>query len=215
MGPRKYFIESLEENRRPGIVTGLAWTAVGGEILHIEVTKMEGKGNLVLTGQLGDVMKESAQIALSLLKSRWSRRYPLAFDKTDFHIHVPGGAIPKDGPSAGIAMFLALASLAEDKAVSPKIAVTGEITLRGNILPVGGVKEKVLAAHRAGIEVVCLPERNEGDLREITPDVRRQIRFHFVKVVEDVLELAELGDGRMFPQGFNEATQGEFNLFPN
>jgi ATP-dependent Lon protease len=184
----------VEEHARPGVATGLAWTPVGGEILNIEVTRMDGKGNLILTGQLGEVMKESAQIALSLLRSRWGRQLPFRFDKTDFHIHVPAGAIPKDGPSAGVALFLALSSLVENRPVSSKLGVTGEITLRGNVIPVGGIKEKILAAHRAGIETVCLPARNEGDLRDVSPDVRNQLRFHFVKDIHEALAVAGLGN---------------------
>jgi len=194
LGPRRFFSEMVEEHGRPGVATGLAWTPVGGEILNIEVTRMDGKGNLILTGQLGEVMKESAKIALSLLRSKWGRQVPFRFDKTDFHIHVPSGAIPKDGPSAGVALFLALSSLVEDKPISSKLAVTGEITLRGTVMPVGGVKEKVLAAHRAGIETVCLPARNEGDLRDVSPEVKKQLRFHFLKNVHEALAIAGLGN---------------------
>lgn len=186
LGPRRFFAEEMETVPRPGVTTGLAWTPVGGEILKIEVTRMEGKGNLILTGQLGDVMKESAQIALSLIRAHGSK-LPFRFDASDFHIHVPSGAIPKDGPSAGVAIFLALVSLVEEKAVSSDIALTGEITLRGTIMPVGGIKEKVLAAHRAGIRTVLLPERNQGDLRDVSEDVRNQMQFHFVKEIYDVL----------------------------
>jgi len=193
LGPRRFHQEKLDEKRRPGIVTGLAWTPVGGEILNVEATKMEGKGHLTLTGSLGDVMKESAQLALSLVRSRWGRHFPVRFEKTDFHVHVPGGAVPKDGPSAGVAMFVAMASLLENKAVDPRLAVTGEITLRGQVLPVGGIKEKVLAAHRAGITTVCLPKRNEADLREVPAEVRSTLQFRFVDDVQEALVLAGLG----------------------
>ncbi|NDG26797.1 MAG: endopeptidase La [Proteobacteria bacterium] len=192
LGPRKYFTETTIDQGKPGVVTGLAWTPVGGEILHVEVTKMEGKGNLILTGQLGDVMKESAQIAVSLLRSQVKKALPVHFDKLDFHIHVPAGAIPKDGPSAGVAIFLALSSLVQNKAVDTKLACSGEITLRGSILPVGGIKEKVLAAHRAGIKTVILPERNQADLKDVAREIKEQLTFHFVKDVHELLTLADL-----------------------
>ncbi|MSP18516.1 MAG: endopeptidase La [Bdellovibrionales bacterium] len=192
LGPQKLFPEVVETNAKPGIVTGLAWTPVGGEILQIEVARMEGKGGLILTGQLGDVMKESAQIALSLLRSQLIKSTEIKFDQSEFHIHVPAGAIPKDGPSAGTAIFLALASLIQNKAVSPHLALTGEITLRGNILPVGGVKEKVIAAHRAGIKTILLPEKNKGDLIDVSPEIKNQLTFHYIKDVAEVLKLAGL-----------------------
>lgn len=191
-GPKKFYTELTEDIGKPGVVNGLAWTPVGGEILKIEVTQMDGKGNLILTGQLGDVMKESAQIALSLLRSKLIKQPTIAFDKLDFHIHVPQGAIPKDGPSAGVALFLALASLIENQAVSEKIALTGEITLRGSVLPVGGIKEKVIAAHRAGCKIVILPERNANDLRDISDDVKSQLKFFFVKDVQQILNITGL-----------------------
>ncbi len=187
LGPRRYYFEEMEKLPRPGVVTGLAWTPVGGEILKIEVTRMDGKGNLILTGQLGDVMKESAQIALSLIRSQ-AGNLPFRFDTSDFHIHVPSGAIPKDGPSAGVAMFLALTSLVDGKGISPDVAFTGEITLRGTVMPVGGIKEKVLAAHRAGIKRVILPERNRGDLVDVSEDVKRNMQFQFVGELSDVLK---------------------------
>jgi ATP-dependent Lon protease len=196
LGPKKFFPEQRDEANKPGVVTGLAWTPVGGEILNIEVTRMEGRGHLLLTGSLGDVMKESAQIALSLIRSRLGKQSLIRFDRSDFHIHVPSGAIPKDGPSAGVTLFLALASLIENKAVSGKIAMTGEITLRGNVLPVGGIKEKVIAAHRAGIETIFLPERNAGDLREVTDEVKSQLKIHFIKDVSQALTLAGLDELR-------------------
>jgi len=202
LGPRKFYSEVVDGQNRAGVVTGLAWTSTGGEILNIEVTRMEGKGSLLLTGQLGDIMKESAQIALSLLRST-SRQSAFRFDQSDFHIHVPAGAIPKDGPSAGVAIFIALSSLAQGKQVDSKVAMTGELTLRGTVLPVGGIKEKVLAAHRAGIEVICLPARNEGDLVDVSNDVRRQLRFHFIHNVEDLLTLTGLESPRPTPLPIN------------
>ena len=202
----------VEEYARPGVATGLAWTPVGGEILNIEVTRMDGRGQLLLTGQLGEVMKESAQIALSLLRSMWGRQTPFRFDRSDFHIHVPAGAIPKDGPSAGVAIFLALSSLLENKPVSSKLAVTGEITLRGNVMPVGGIKEKVLAAHRAGIETVCLPHHNEGDLKDVSADVRKHLQFQFIKDVHQALALAGLGNaGLASPARLEEGASRDRN----
>ena len=178
-----------QEENPPGVVTGLAWTPMGGEILFVEATHMPGKGNLTLTGQLGDVMKESATISLSLFRSRLAFVLPdFDFDKKDLHIHVPAGALPKDGPSAGVVMFTAITSLIMGRKIDPKLAMTGEITLRGRILPVGGIKEKVLAAHRAGIEKVLLPEENEKDLKEIPDDVIDQLKFKTIHTVEDLIK---------------------------
>ena len=170
----------------------MAWTEAGGDILFIEATKMSGKGGFTLTGQLGDVMKESAQAALSYLRARSSELgVPDAFwSKHDLHVHVPAGGIPKDGPSAGIAMVTALASLITGIKVRSDVAMTGEITLRGNVLPIGGVKEKVLAALRADIREVILPERNRRDLSEIPEHVRTRMTFHFVHRVDEALDLA-------------------------
>lgn len=186
------FTHDVTERLVPaGVVTGLAWTPVGGDILFIEATQMPGTGKLILTGQLGDVMKESAQIALSLVRSNLAAFIPGGeFDKRDIHIHVPSGAIPKDGPSAGVAMLTTLASLMTGNRVSPKLAMTGEITLRGSVTPVGGIKEKVLAAHRAGVEHVILPRRNEKDLADIPEDVRNQLVIHLVDHVNEVIEIA-------------------------
>ena len=172
----------------PGVVTGLAWTPVGGDILFIEGTFMPGKGKLTLTGQLGDVMKESAQISLSLIRSRLAGM-PSRFDffSSDIHIHVPSGATPKDGPSAGVTIFTALASLVTGRAVDPTIAMTGEVTLSGAVLPVGGIKEKVLAAHRDGIKTVILPRENERDLEDVPEEVRRELAFVTADTIEDVL----------------------------
>ena len=216
LGPVKYFRESLEESPRPGVVTGLAWTPHGGETLHVEVGRMQGRGKLILTGKLGDVMKESAQVALSLLRSQWGAELPFLFEKTDLHIHFPAGAVPKDGPSAGSALYLALASLIEGQSISPHLAITGEITLRGQVLPVGGIKEKVLAAQRAGVRVILLPRLNQGDLAEIPLEVRSQVRFHFLREVSEILPLAGLRgkpDNRPLPPpDFHSGVQSEFVL---
>jgi ATP-dependent Lon protease len=192
LGPPRYIHETRLTSGRPGVVTGLAWTPTGGEILHIEALAYPGKGNILLTGQIGDVMRESAQAALSLVKSR-ARQLGIptdAFKDMDLHIHVPAGAVPKDGPSAGVAMFTAIASLFSNQPVRPDIAMTGEITLRGIVLPIGGLKEKSLAALRAGIRTVIIPKHNEKDLAELPPEVKQQIRFHPVETVDEVLALA-------------------------
>jgi ATP-dependent Lon protease len=176
----------------PGVATGLAWTPVGGDILFIESTRVPGSGKLILTGQLGDVMKESAQAALSLLKSQAARLGidTNLFDKSDVHIHVPAGAIPKDGPSAGVSMFTSLVSLFTNKTVSSDLAMTGEISLRGLVLPIGGVKEKTVAAHRAGIRKVLLPARNRKDLEDVPKSVRDDVEFVFCERVDDVIREA-------------------------
>ncbi len=192
LGARKFESEVAMRSDIPGVATGLAWTPVGGDILFIEAARMPGSGRLILTGQLGEVMKESAQTALSLVKARAERfgipAEPL--DKSDIHIHVPAGATPKDGPSAGVAMFVALSSLLTGRAVRSDVAMTGEISLRGLVLPIGGVKEKVLAALRAGIGTVMLPARNERDLDDIPADARAQLRFVWLEQVDDALEVA-------------------------
>jgi ATP-dependent Lon protease len=177
------------KNNAPGVVTGLAWTPVGGAILFIEGALMPGSGQLILTGQLGDVMKESAKISQSLIRSRLalSLKY-IEFNKNDLHIHVPAGSIPKDGPSAGVALFTTIASLVTGRKVDPKLAMTGEISLRGAVLPVGGIKEKVLAAHRAGIKRVILPKDNEKDLMDIPKDVQDELQFILVETIEDVIK---------------------------
>jgi len=176
----------------PGVATGLAWTPVGGDILFIESTRVPGNGKLILTGQLGEVMKESAQAALSLLKSQASRLGidSTVFDKSDVHIHVPAGAIPKDGPSAGVSMFTSLVSLFTNKTVRSDLAMTGEISLRGLVLPIGGVKEKTVAAHRAGIRKVLLPARNRKDLEDVPKSVRDEVEFVFCERVDDVIREA-------------------------
>ncbi len=189
--------EEARKENIPGVVTGLAWTPVGGDILFIEGTFMPGTGKLTLTGQLGDVMKESAQISLSLVRSRLANPANTAnpassfnFTTSDIHIHVPSGATPKDGPSAGVTLFTALTSLITGKAVDPKLAMTGEITLSGAVMPVGGIKEKVLAAHRAGIKKVILPKENERDLEDVPEDVRNELEFVPVETIEEVLKEA-------------------------
>ncbi len=192
LGPQKYFVEVAERLTRPGVATGLAWTPVGGDILFVEATGMKGQGKLILTGHLGDVMKESAQAALSYISSIADRLglSPDFHSKTDVHIHVPAGATPKDGPSAGVVILTALTSLLTGQPVRNDLAMTGEITLRGLVLPVGGIKEKVLAAHRAGIKSVILPERNKGDLEEIPAYIKDELEFHFVKEMNEVLSIA-------------------------
>lgn len=182
-------LNDIQKDSVPGVVTGLAWTPVGGDILFIEGTFMEGKGELTLTGQLGDVMKESARISLSLIRSRLAHIVSqFDFIKNDIHIHIPSGATPKDGPSAGITLFIALASLILGKPVDPQTAMTGEITLRGTVLPVGGIKEKILAAHRAGVKKIILPKENEKDLDEISEEVINELTFIKVETVEEVLK---------------------------
>jgi len=178
----------------PGVATGLAWTPVGGDILFIEASRSAGSGRLILTGQLGDVMKESAQAALTLVKSRAQALAldPAMFEKTDVHVHVPAGAIPKDGPSAGVAMFIALSSLFLDRPVRNDVAMTGEISLRGLVLPVGGIKEKVLAAAAAGIRCVMLPARNRSDLDELPKAVRQELEFVFLDEVGQAAQAAIL-----------------------
>ena len=182
-------INQAGKSNPPGVVTGLAWTPVGGDILFIEGAFMPGTGKLTLTGQLGDVMKESAKISESLIRSRLALSLKQAeFDKKDLHIHVPSGAIPKDGPSAGVALLTTIASLVTNRQVDPKLAMTGEISLRGAVLPVGGIKEKVLAAHRAGIKRIILPKENEKDLDDIPDDVTGELEFLLVETVEDVIK---------------------------
>ena len=189
LGPQKFFNEVALRTSLPGVATGLAWTPVGGDILFVEATKMPGNGKLQLTGQLGDVMKESAQAAFSLIKSRADSLGIEAevFRKQDLHVHIPAGAIPKDGPSAGVTLFVALVSLLLDRRVSKDVAMTGEISLRGLVLPVGGIKEKVLAAKRAGLSRVLLPDLNQRDLEDIPPAALEGIQFEFLKTVDEAL----------------------------
>ncbi len=192
LGPRRFEAEVAMASGIPGVATGLAWTPVGGDILFIEAARMPGAGRLILTGQLGDVMKESAQAALSLVKARSAQLGIAAemLEKSDVHVHVPAGATPKDGPSAGVAMFVALASLFTARPVRSDVAMTGEISLRGLVLPIGGVKEKVLAALRAGIRTVMLPARNRRDLEEIPADARERLEFVWIEDVDQALATA-------------------------
>ncbi|HEX5093882.1 MAG TPA: endopeptidase La [Burkholderiales bacterium] len=186
LGARRFESELAQRTSVPGVATGLAWTPVGGDILFIEASRVPGSGKLILTGQLGDVMKESAQAALTLAKTASGE----ALDKSDVHVHVPAGATPKDGPSAGVAMYLALTSLLQGRPVRPDVAMTGEISLRGLVLPIGGVKEKTLAAQRAGITTVMLPRRNEKDLEDVPGEVRDKLNFVFLDRVEDAVGAA-------------------------
>jgi ATP-dependent Lon protease len=187
----KFENESSEVIDVPGVATGLAVTATGGDILYIEATRMHGDGQLNLTGQLGDVMKESAQIAYSYVRAQAEKLAiePQAFDNKEVHLHVPAGAIPKDGPSAGIAMTIALASLFSNRPVRSDVGMTGEITLRGRILPVGGIKMKVLAAHRAGLTTVILPKRNARDLDDVPEEIRNSMQFILVDRIDEAIEI--------------------------
>jgi ATP-dependent Lon protease len=192
LGRPKVFHEAAVRTAVPGVATGLAVTGVGGDVLFVEAASMPGKGGLVLTGQLGDVMKESARIALTYVKSHASVLGidEHALDGREVHVHVPAGAIPKDGPSAGITMVTAIASLLTRRPVKGTIGMTGEVTLQGRVLPIGGLKQKVLAAHAAGLTEVIVPERNEPDLDDVPSDVRDHMTFHIVRSVDEVLSLA-------------------------
>ncbi|MBI2422006.1 MAG: endopeptidase La [Candidatus Hydrogenedentes bacterium] len=192
LGKEKHFYDVAERTRIPGVVTGLAWTATGGDILFIEATSMPGKGDLILTGQLGDVMKESVRTALSYIQSNAERLGldPAFLEKSNIHVHVPAGAVPKDGPSAGVGMLTAITSMLLRKKVLSNLAMTGEITLRGSVLPVGGIKEKVLAAARAGIRILILPDRNRNDLDDVPESVRKKLTVHFVSEMREVLAIA-------------------------
>ena len=194
LGHRKYFKDQYQGNEFVGVVTGLAWTATGGDILYIETSLSNGKGSLALTGNLGDVMKESATIALEYIKAHADllEINPEIFKNWNIHLHVPEGAIPKDGPSAGITMAVALASAITQRKVKKNIAMTGEITLRGKVLPVGGIKEKILAAKRAGIKEIILSNENEKDIDEINPVYIKGLTFHYVNDVKEVLNIALL-----------------------
>ena len=192
LGQPRFVSESAEKITEAGIATGLAWTPVGGEVLFVEATRMKGRGNLILTGSLGEVMKESAQTAVSYLRSQ-TKKLDLDFDdygKYDLHIHVPAGATPKDGPSAGVTIVAALASLLSKRRVRSDLAMTGEISLRGRVLRVGGVKEKVLAASRLGMKQVILPEGNQPDWEEVPAEVRAKMKVHFVRQISEVIPLA-------------------------
>jgi ATP-dependent Lon protease len=192
LGKQRFFQESASRTAVPGVSTGLAVTGTGGDVLFVEATAMPGKPDLVLTGQLGDVMKESARIALSYVRSHADELGipDDAFEDRGFHVHVPAGAIPKDGPSAGITMTTALASLLSGRPVRHTVGMTGEVTLQGRVLPIGGLKQKVLAAHAAGLTDVILPERNRPDIDDVPDDVREQLAFHPVMTIDEVLDLA-------------------------
>ncbi len=191
LGPEKYFPEKAERLMKPGVATGLAWTPQGGDLIFIEGTKMPGKGSLILTGQLGEVMKESAQIALSLARSLSlsGKNIRLDVSNQDVHIHVPAGAIPKDGPSAGITIFSALVSLMLETPLPSSLGMTGEITLRGVVLPVGGIKEKVIAAHRAGLTTLIMSKKNQADIEDVPAEVKTSLEFKFVETLEEVMEV--------------------------
>jgi ATP-dependent Lon protease len=192
LGPPQYTESLTQEADEVGVAVGIAWTEAGGDIMPVEVSLMEGKGNLTLTGQLGEVMQESAQAALSYARARATELGVKAqdFDQLDIHIHVPEGAIPKDGPSAGVTMATAFISALTNRAVYHDVAMTGEITLRGRILPVGGLKEKSMAAHRAGIKTIIVPGRNKKDMVEIPKKIQRDLKFIFVDRMEEVLPVA-------------------------
>lgn len=195
LGPRRFYSEVAERTNEPGVAVGLAWTPTGGDVLFIEATQMSGTKGLMLTGQLGDVMKESAQAGLSWIRAH-AQELGIKedfFEKNDLHIHIPAGAIPKDGPSAGVTLATALVSLIQKRPVRSDIAMTGEVTLRGKVLPVGGIKEKVLAARRAGIRKVIMPAKNRDDLEEIPDHAKKEMTFHFVETLDEVLELALRG----------------------
>jgi ATP-dependent Lon protease len=194
LGAPRYAMEEAEKEPEIGVVTGLAWTSTGGDLMLIEALRMPGAGRLTVTGQLGDVMRESVDAALSFVRSRAKmREIPEAeFRESDLHIHFPAGAIPKDGPSAGIAVTLAIASVLSRRPVRRDVAMTGEVTLRGKVLEIGGVKEKTLAAYRAGLREVIMPKGNEKDLRDVPPEVRQNMAFTFVATMDEVLRLALL-----------------------
>jgi ATP-dependent Lon protease len=200
LGKPRYYFEAAERTEIPGVATGLVWTPTGGDITFIEATRMQGNKRLILTGKLGDVMKESAQAAVSYVRSKAGE---LGIDEqvlgnSDLHIHVPAGAVPKDGPSAGVTMATALVSLLTGRNVRSDVAMTGEITLRGQVLPVGGIKQKVLAASRVGLGTVILPRRNEPDLDDVPEEVRKEMQFIFADRVDEVLAAAL--DGGLPPQ---------------
>jgi ATP-dependent Lon protease len=192
LGKRRFFDESAERIDRPGVATGLTWTPTGGEIVFVEAALIPGKGELKLTGQLGEVMRESAAAALSYLKTRAVELgiEREVFEENDIHVHVPAGAQPKEGPSAGVTVLTAIASILSGKPVRGDLAMTGEITLRGRVLPIGGLKEKVLAAHRAGIRRVLVPRRNEADLDDIPADLRKEMTILLVESIDQVLQEA-------------------------
>jgi ATP-dependent Lon protease len=192
LGPIRFFQEIVQRTPQVGVVPGVAWTQTGGDLLFVEATKMKGKKSLTLTGYLGEVMKESVQTALSYVRSA-SQRLDIEedfYDKYDIHVHVPAGAIPKDGPSAGITMATAIVSLLTERPVKPKLAMTGELTLRGDILPIGGLKEKSLAAYRAGVETLIVPQQNQKDMTEIPDEIKKKLTSVFAETMNQVLEKA-------------------------
>ena len=208
LGPPRQYVEAAERASIPGVAVGLAWTPTGGDILFIESTRMGGKGNVILTGHLGEVMQESARTALSVIRSR-AKAFGLddeRFAGEDIHIHVPEGAIPKDGPSAGVAIVVSLMSVYTGRPARSDTAMTGEITLRGKVLPVGGIKEKILAARRAGIKNIVLPDWNRNDIDEIPAAHRKGLNFEFVKTVDEVLQHAF--DGRAAGSGDRKTPAG-------
>jgi ATP-dependent Lon protease len=192
LGPQRHYYGTAEETDEAGVATGVAWTSAGGDLITVEATLMSGRGNLTLTGQLGEVMRESAQAALSYARAR-AEQFGLEncfYEKNDIHLHLPAGSIPKDGPSAGITMATALISALTGRATHRDVAMTGEITLRGRVLPVGGIKEKVLAAHRAGIKTFILPKRNQKDLDDVPQEIVSALRFVLVERMDEVLPIA-------------------------
>ena len=205
--------EVAERIDEPGIATGLAWTPVGGDILFVEASKMDGKGKLILTGKLGEVMKESANAAFSYIRSKAKELGVAAgfHEKYDIHIHVPSGAVPKDGPSAGVTMFTAMVSLLTLQQVRSDVAMTGEISLRGTVLPVGGMKEKVIAAHRAGIKKIIIPEKNKKDLIEVPKKVKKELTFYFIKKMSEALQIALKEDDVALPD-INHTIKPEIHL---
>jgi ATP-dependent Lon protease len=208
LGTEDFDRDVYESEELAGVVTGLAWTPFGGEILTIESSVSKGKGKLTLSGQLGDVMKESAVAALSLLKANMDSLQidARAFDQLDLHIHVPAGAVPKDGPSAGIALFTSLASIFTQRKIKSKIAMSGEITLRGKVLPVGGIREKILAAKRAGVKEIILCSKNKKHIEEIDQKYVKDLKFHFVDTAEQVLAIALMKQKVKNPIKFNFIT---------
>ena len=198
LGKPRFFPETALRTQLPGVATGLGVTVAGGDLMFFEATKMPGNKGFTVTGQMGEVMKESAQAALSYVRSKSTQLGipESAFEKTDIHLHVPAGAVPKDGPSAGVTMATALASLLTGRKVRDDVGMTGEITLRGQVLPVGGVKEKVLAAHRAGLKSVILPKQNAKDLEDVAEEVRASLKFVLAARVDDVFEAALVPDER-------------------
>ncbi|MBP9675918.1 MAG: endopeptidase La, partial [Anaerolineaceae bacterium] len=191
-GPPQFFMTEAERQDEIGVATAIAWTENGGEIMPVEVLILDGKGNLQITGQIGDVMQESAQAAMSYLKSKSGllKLDPDIFENVDVHVHIPEGSIPKDGPSAGITIATALFSAFSERKVFKEVGMTGEITLRGNILPIGGVREKILAAHRSGLKTILLPEKNAKDLVEVPKKVRDDLKIKLVKHMDEVIKVA-------------------------